>query len=577
MSGIQKGRVVVRPYQIRIFLFVFFLVCAGSCLSQTNQTDAPSSLPEANLKSSSIAVFKNGLGFFVRLGSAKLASGEAVIPMIPDAALGTLWLAPNDPGTSLEELVAYRYKTTKEHKADSLQDLLRINPGKKMTISFNGKEYTGQVLGFSSDARSDQPPQPVSSNRIFTLSNVSASAPPSQLLLFKTDSGVLGLNPGAVQLVSMGETPNLSFQQEEEARALRFRIKGAGQTANLTMGYLQKGIGWTPSYLVSLQDEKTAHLTMQAVLTNDVEDISGAEVVFVVGVPNFRFADMWSPMALRQSLAEFLQSATAQRDDRNQFSNALVSQMTMREDMAAAPRLPGDFSANVEEPQGAPEEDLFLYKRTNVTLAKGERATYNLFAADVPFEHLYEWEVIDNPRVDVYGNPTPSYGNNQSPEKFSNVVWHSLRLRNSTKFPWTSGPGMVISGVQALSQDTLVYTPKGASTNLKMTVATDVRVDKKELEVGREARVLQRNGNNYDAVTVEGTLKLKNFKAKDIRLVITRSFVGEVVSMTNDGHVEKLAEVIRQMNPTSRATWGLAVKAGEEKTITYRYKILIRE
>jgi len=251
--------------------------------------------------------------------------------------------------------------------------------------------------------------------------------------------------------------------------------------------------------------------------------------------------------------------------------------MTMREDMAAAPRLPGDFSANVEEPQGAPEEDLFLYKRTNVTLAKGERATYNLFAADVPFEHLYEWEVIDNPRVDVYGNPTPSYGNNQSPEKFSNVVWHSLRLRNSTKFPWTSGPGMVISGVQALSQDTLVYTPKGASTTLKMTVATDVRVDKKELEVGREARVLQRNGNNYDAVTVEGTLKLKNFKAKDIRLVITRSFVGEVVSMTNDGHVEKLAEVIRQMNPTSRATWGLAVKAGEEKTITYSYKILIRE
>lgn len=562
----------MRRYQILIFQLVFFLVCAGSCLGQASQA----SLPEVNLKSSSIAVFKNGLGFFVRVGSAQLASGEAVIPMIPDAALGTLWLAPNDPGTSLEELVAYRYKTAKEHNADSLQDLLRINPGKKMTITFNGKEYTGQVLGFSSDARSDQPPQPLASNRTFMLSNVSASAP-SQLLLFKTDSGVLGLNPGAVQLVSMGEPPILSFQQEEEARALRFRIKGAGQTANLTVGYLQKGIGWTPSYLVSLQDEKTAHITMQAVLTNDVEDISGAEVVFVVGVPNFRFADMWSPMALRQSLAEFLQSATTQRDDRNQFSNALVSQMTMREDMAAAPRLPGDFSANVEEPQGAPEEDLFLYKRTNVTLAKGERATYNLFAADVPFEHLYEWEVIDTPRVDVYGNPTPSYANNQSPEKFTNVVWHSLRLKNSTKFPWTSGPGMVISGPQALSQDILVYTPKGASTNLKMTVATDVRVDKKELEVGREAGVLQRNGSNYDAVTVEGTMKLKNFKAKDIRLVITRSFVGEVMSMTDGGRVEKLAEVIRQMNPTSRATWNLAVKAGEEKTITYRYKILIRE
>jgi hypothetical protein len=384
------------------------------------------------------------------------------------------------------------------------------------------------------------------------------------------------LNPAAVQLVSMAEAPSLSFQQDEEAKALRFRLKGTGQTANLTMGYLQKGIGWTPSYLVSLQDEKTARITMQAVLTNDVEDISSAEVVFVVGVPNFQFADMWSPMALRQSLAEFMQGAASQSGKQQMFSNAITSQrassMIAAEDSSVV-----SFSANVDEPQGAPEEDLFLYKRPNVTLAKGERATYNIFAADVDCEHLYEWEVTDNPRVDAYGNPTPSYSNNAGgSEKLANVVWHSLRMKNNTKFPWTSGPAMVISGVQALSQDTLVYTPKGATTNLKMTVATDVRVDKRELEVDRQPRVQQRNGTYYDAVTVEGTLKLKNFKTKDIHLMITRSFVGDVLT-ADGGQVEKLAEVIRQLNPTSRVLWDLPFKAGEEKTITYRYKILIRD
>jgi hypothetical protein len=391
-------------------------------------------------------------------------------------------------------------------------------------------------------------------------------------MLFKSDAGVLALNPSSVQLVSMAGPPSLSYYEPEEAKALRFRVKGAAQTANLTMGYLQKGIGWTPSYLVSLQDDKTARLTMQAVLSNDVEDISGAEVVFVVGVPNFQFADLWSPMALRQSLADFMQGARSQSANAPVFSNAIVSQQISSRETDSV----GAFNANVDEPQGAPEEDLFLYKRTGVTLARGERATYNIFAADIPYEHLYQWQVTDRPLVDVYGNPVSSYPSNTGSDKSGEVVWHSLRMNNNSKFPWTSGPGLVISGPQALSQDTLAYTPKGATAYLKMTVATDVRVDKKELEVDRQPRSLQRNNSNYDAVTVEGTLKVKNFKNKDIHLLITRSFVGQALT-TDGGQVEKLAEVIRQVNPTSRVSWSVPIKSGEEKTITYRYKVLIHD
>jgi hypothetical protein len=559
-------------FQRKFAWILSFLWFAALCLAQDTSTSEP--LPQTSLKTSSLAVFKNGLGFFVRQGSAKLAAGQGVIPMVPDAALGTLWVAASDPGASFEELVAYRFRAPKEHKADSIEDLLRINIGKQMTITFNNKEYTGQVLGFAGDSLPNIPRQPVSTNSAFTLSNVVQA--PSHLVLFKTQGTVLAMNPASVQLVSMPENPNLSFNEDEEAKALRFKVKGAGQSANLTMGYLQKGVGWTPSYLVSLQDDKTARITMQAVLTNDVEDIHGAEVVFVVGVPNFQFADMWSPMALRQSLAEFMQSASSQPLGSQPFSNAIASQQ-----VAMAPIggfvANSDFNANVEEPQSSPEEDLFLYRRANVSIAKGERATYNIFAADISCEHIYEWEITDNPRVDAYGNPTPSYFNNQSQDKLTNVVWHSLRLKNSSKYPWTSGSAMVISGAQALSQDTLVYTSKGATSNLRLTVATDVRVDKKELEVDRQPKVLQRDGSYYDAITIEGTLKLHNFKGKDIRQLITRSFVGEVLSMTHEGHSEKLGEVIRQLNPASRVSWDLAVKAGEDKTITYRYKVLVRD
>jgi hypothetical protein len=312
---------------------------------------------------------------------------------------------------------------------------------------------------------------------------------------------------------------------------------------------------------------------MQAVLTNDVEDLTDAEAFFVVGVPNFQFADRWSPMALQQTLVEYMRDAERPMENR-QFSNAIMGQ---RASVMVQGREAETFQATVGALEGAPEEDLFLYRRPGVTLAKGERATYNIFAANVGYEHIYEWTVTDDPQVDVYGNRVDNQrSNNPADQQVSNVVWHSVRLKNGSGFPWTSAPAMVISGTKALSQDTLLYTPKGASTNLKMTIATDVRTDKKELEVDRQPKALYRNGSEFEAVTVEGTLKVKSYKSKEIALKVYRSLVGEVISATEAGKTEKLGEGVRGVNPTSRITWDVKLKPGEEKVITYRYKILVR-
>ena len=486
---------------LQLISILFFSAVCGAP-AQTGYKE----LPDAVLKTTSVAAFKNGLGFFVRQGTAHLSSGQARIPFVPQATLGTLWLAPNDPGTSIEELVAYKYKVSKERGVTTIEELLRNDTGKTVTILYNNKEYTGQVLGFTDATNTPESSIPGIPGPALTL------APRTGLLLFKSENKVFTMNPQFVSLVSQPDTPNTAVKEPEDTKALRFTLKGAGDTANLTMGYLQKGLGWTPSYSISLQDDKTARITMQAVLVNDAEDLVDADVFFVVGVPNFRFADKLSPMALQQSLADFMQSA-AQRDfSANQFSNALMNQRVASLDNEVSPT----FSATVGELEGAPEEDLFLYTRPRVSLAKGERAAYNIFAANLDYEHLYEWEVTDSPRVDIYGNPVNS--NASSDDRFVNTVWHSLRLKNGSKFPWTSAPALVISAAKPVAQDTLSYTPKGATTDLKLTIATDVRTDKKEVEVDRQLKVAHRYGSEYDAVTVEGTLKIKNYKNKDIPL-----------------------------------------------------------
>ena len=150
-----------------------------------------------------------------------------------------------------------------------------------------------------------------------------------------------------------------------------------------------------------------------------------------------------------------------------------------------------------------------------------------------------------------------------------NNVWHSLSLKNSSKFPWTSTPAMV-SRRKARRARHVAFSPKGASSNFKVTVAADRPARKNLKSNGRGAS--HRRGYNYDAVTVEGTLKLENYKSKDVHMLVRKSLHGTVLSSTDDGKAEKLTQGIVPENPSYLLRWDLTLEADEKKTITYRSK-----
>ncbi len=535
--------------------------------------------PETDLKPAAVAAFKNGLAFVVKQGDVRLEAGVGNLAPVPNATLGSLWIAPNDAGASLDEVVAHRYKVSAQQNLTALADVLLANAGKVVTVVDNNqKEYTGEIVGFRQAEKSSVVAAPQNSESFYSNALPVALQPHAQpeFLLLKSDGKLLALYFHNIARVILPADPVLQQAQEEERKALRFKIKGETGHANLTMGYLEHGLGWTPSYLVSLQDDKTAQITMQAVLVNDAEDLKDTDLFFVVGVPNFAYSNVPSPMALQQSLLEFMQAASRKDDMSARYSNAITGQMTMGGvigglDQEAAP----SFATTTQELQGAQEEDLFLYSRKNVTLARGERATYNVFSETVNYEHIYEWNLEDQPRVDGFGNAQNNV-NSGSDRGTKDNIWHALRLKNTTKFPWTSAPTMVISGTKPLSQDTVPYTPKGATSSLKLTVATDIRASHEENEVERQKDLQRRRNYNYDQVTVEGTLTIKNYKSKEVRLSIADRVRGTVESQTDDGKAAKLAEAIAVDNPLSRLTWEVTLKAGEEKIIKYRYKVWLR-
>jgi len=536
--------------------------------------------PETDLKPAAVAAFKNGLAFVVKQGDVRLEAGVGNLAPVPNATLGSLWIAPNDAGASLDEVVAHRYKVSAQQNLTALADVLLANAGKVVTVVDNNqKEYTGEIVGFRQAEKSSVVAAPQNSESFYSNALPVAPQPHAQpeFLLLKSDGKLLALYFHNIARVILPADPVLQQAQEEERKALRFKIKGETGHANLTMGYLEHGLGWTPSYLVSLQDDKTAQITMQAVLVNDAEDLKDTDLFFVVGVPNFAYSNVPSPMALQQSLLEFMQAAASRRNEKDalSYSNAITGQMIGGVIGGLGQEAAPSFATTTQELQGAQEEDLFLYSRKNVTLARGERATYNVFSETVNYEHIYEWNLEDQPRVDGFGIAQNNV-NSGSDRGTKDNIWHALRLKNTTKFPWTSAPTMVISGTKPLSQDTVPYTPKGATSSLKLTVATDIRASHEENEVERQKDLQRRRNYNYDQVTVEGTLTIKNYKSKEVRLSIADRVRGTVESQTDDGKAAKLAEAIAVDNPLSRLTWEVTLKAGEEKIIKYRYKVWLR-
>jgi len=542
-------------------LTCFFLLSSVAPFA-AETSDSPSHLP----KTVAVAAFKNGLAFVLRQGEVPLSSGVGRITPIPNATLGSLWISPNTPGSKLDEVVAYRYNIAGERTIPSLGEILRANVGKTITVAYQTKEYTGDVVGFRQSGQ--EPTQP---------SELAAPTPaqPADYLLLRVSKNLLVIPLSGISMASLPDDAILREPTEQPGQALRFSVKGGSPKEKLTIGYLERGVGWSPSYLISLLDDKTAQITMQAIVTDDAEDIQDAELFFVVGVPNFAYADTLSPMSLQQSLLDFMRDAGREGNMKSQgaFSNAISGQMIMADSFAAQAPIP--LTGLVSDMSSAPEEDLFLYNRSGVTLAKGERASYDVFSGNVEFEHLYSWEVTGEPRVDASGNIT-SRNSNSPDENRADSVWHTIRLKNGTRFPWTTAPAMVISGDKPVSQDTLPYTSKGASANLKITIATDLRASHEEREVARERAPQYRPGYNYDLVTIEGKLTVTSYKTKEVRLSIHKNLRGKAELQSDEGKAVQLAEGIESDNPNSRLNWEISLKPGEKRVVTYRYKVWVR-
>ncbi len=534
---------------------------------------------EAKMELKQVSLFKNGLGFFV---------WEVTIPekvksfyIVPEAAAshGTFWVS-YPPKVDVESVVAKEVEAKEQIEATTVADLLKGNIGRKVKVYFTDKpdaNIEAKLLRVTEEQR-NLSPNPYAPGRVINAENPGYYGIRNMVFL-GTDEGQIAVSADRIARVDFKDKePAAKYEKKSSRMQLDISLKKAAGGQKITVSCLAKGATWVPSYMIDITEPNNAKIAAKAEVMDEVCDLNGVDVKFVTGFPNLQFADIASPLAMKENLAQFLQSLIRGQSERGQMalggvmSNAVVAQQRMAFDSMSMegemPVMPAYGAAEM----GKSAEDLFLYPVDKVRLAKGKVGYFPLFTETVPYKHIYRWEIPN------YVNQDGSYYDQprQQHEPEQQEVWHCIRLDNVMKMPWTTAPAEIVKDGVILGQDTLDFTPVKEKGTVKITRAMNIKAEQIELEKERKHNAAQWYNTNWDLVTVEGKLSVTNNQDKPITLEVTKSLSGEVKAMQPEAKLEKLAKSLRMVNANNRLTWTIELGPGEQKEIGYTYEVYVR-
>ena len=569
-------------------------------------TVAGEAAPRFDGKVVTVSVFKNGYGFFRVEGTGTVKNGKVEVSPVPAAALGTWWFYTRKSGATIEEALAAQREVTINRTPLSVDELISANIGRDAIIETEKGKYMGVIL--PNWAVTANPPF---SEQRFNPDGSPAPSTPRPILsrdveLKDKDGSLISIRSADIRSVAIVKGANEFGEKKKEGYVTLFTRGAPDGQLDLGYQFLQKGIRWIPSYRIELVDEKSAALVLQGEVVNDIQDLDGATLQLVVGVPNFVSGELLSPLAYVSEmprLSVFFQPPSADGRRSGYYSNYMVSQRAGEwaadslyfagATAASGPAAP-DAAAFAVAPEitGKGVSDLFYYAKDNVTLGSGERASLNVLSAELGYTDVYKWRAVDktlknsgayrnvyerltNGEFNYPGNITPDVAAKLAELSRQDAAEHFVRLKNSSGKPFTSGPALLFSKGDVLAQDVLNYTPAGSTADVKITAAPDIKVAQKEEEISRERGVRIYSSRNYDFVKGRVTLTVFNTKTETVHMVVTKTFNGTVTEAPVGGAVMQDTSELAGVNPHTSIEWEFDLEPGASKELVVSYSTYI--
>jgi hypothetical protein len=477
-----------------------------------------------------VTVFKDGHAFVLREGPLSAdAGGKIVLSDLPQPLLGTFWPYATD-GAVLRSAVAANERIVSERTALDLRELVEANRGASVLVTdMTNEKYTGTLIGIPRRSAGE-----LESLRQPT--GTPALDEAGSLLVIETDSGTRVLPLEQVRNFEVRGSLGTKYQQDELRGRLTLRVEGGGADSRVGVAYVQKGLRWIPSYKVDVGENGKARFELEATLVNDLLDLEHAVVHLVVGVPRFEAQGMLDPLALQGAGALVAAQTAAQDRFSNFLSNALMTQVA------------GGYSADPGVPAEAPSfqgasanEDLYVYTLRDVTLARGERMVLPITKFELEYRDVYTLDLPVAPPLEFQSRFDGSRIERLAELAEQQKVQHVLRLNNSSGAPLTTAPALVLSGGRVVGQSILTYVPAGAETDLVMTTALDVCVEKLERETGRSEASVRWNNREYRRIDMSGAYELSNKKREAVELEVRCTVLGLADTVGDGGQFEQLS------------------------------------
>ncbi len=581
------------------------LIAFGFVLAPLDAGDSgvPASVPStaslARAPVKEVTAFKDGHAFVLHEGELPTSGGNVVLDHLPAPVIGTFWPYSADPKAKLRSVTAARRKVRVPQAALSIAELLEANVGAKVLVREKDATYAATIRAVPGRPSPEPTPPPIPSFEEDARSLPSpAAAVKGSIVLLETEDGVKAVPIDRIQDVTFRTAPRETATVEESRSLLTLQLDWSGgepsKTARIGMVYLQKGLRWIPSYKVTIDGQGSAAVRLQATILNELTDLENATVHLVVGVPRFAFEETADPMALQQAAAQL--SSYFQRDARTAyaFSNAIMTQQLRMNEARVA--------RDSEAPSGgvpllsdeARSEDLYIFTLQRVTLRKGERMVVPVAECSLPYQDVFTLEIPVSPPPEVL-----QHFNGEQQAELARLfrapkVQHKLRLNNTGPHPLTTAPALILRGERVLAQGMMIYTPRGAKSDLDTTTAVNVLARKDERETGRAPNALNWQGSSYARIDLAGTIRLTNVTGRPIEVEVTRFVLGtadkalpngtsEQLNAMEDGRVALSTETPNwwgwyswpwwwtHVNPMGRLRWTARLQEGQSAELGYAW------
>ena len=519
-----------------------FICLLGICMMLFIQADAAANVSEGTLASmpvKEITIFKDGHAFVLHEGKMPTdIDGNVVLDYLPRPIIGTFWAYSADAKAKLTGVVSGKHVVSVERTALTIPELIEGNIGAKVRIAEAGlSAYETTILGIptrsSEELRRTNPPG--SPDKLPQRGSV---------VLLKFEGGVKVVPISRIQEVTFLDEPRLELAGEEFRNIMTLKLDWgkhkSEQAADVGMVYVQRGVRWIPNYRVDIDGKGNAIIKLQATIINELTDLEDVKAHLVIGVPKFAFEKTPDPISLQQTVAQLSRHFRSDSQTAYVFSNMIMSQAerpVRRTEVSGGSNV---LDLGPDVAGSGKNEDLYVFTLEHITLKKGQRMVVLVAEYKLKYRDVF---VLDLP----FGPPPEVRHrfNNDQQAKLAQLyhspkVMHKIRLANSAKCPLTTAPALILRQGRVIAQGMMTYTAVGASSDLELTTAVDIAVEKLDRETDRIPNAAKWDGYTYARSNLTGTIHLTNRRAETVYLEIRRSVLGHIDSASHKGSIEHL-------------------------------------